>query len=165
MAKSRRRKYVKRYFVFALLVVFVLCPCIGWFDYWICKTKGWDSEEQWDEYTYNYGWLILFGFGLPISYVFASDPIAGKADGCFAFLVILTALLCTITDAWFWLLRGIVEKLPTELWFPPENQFPDILPWRLFGVIMTTSLHLKLVALGFLLIFGGTYAFTKKYVS
>lgn len=161
---KRRKKYVKRYFVFALLVVFVLCPSIAMFDYWFNAQGLWETKEQWDSYTFYYNWLIFVGFGVPISYVFASDRIAGKADGYFAFFILVTALIFTVTDFWFWVIRGIAEKLPTDAWFPPENSFPDILPWRLFGVTMTTSLHLKLVAVGFLLIFSGTYVFTKKYV-
>jgi len=159
-----KKKHHSRYVVFAFLIVFLFCPCVGWFDYWVCSSKGWESTQQWDAYTYNYGWLILVGFGVPICYAFASDPIAGSADGYFALLVIVTALICTISDFWFWILRGIYEKIPIDQWFPPQNEFPSILPWRLFNITLTTNMHLILVAIGFILIFGGAYAFTKKYV-
>lgn len=165
------REYsTKRYYVFALLVIFVVCPCIGGFDYTICRLGGLedsssliDNVVEWDTYIIVYTVLILIGFAVPLSYAFASDPIAGKKDGYFAFGSIATGLLFTITDFWFWIIKGLVEKIPWQQWLPPEHSFPAILPWRAFGIAMTTSKHIALVAVGVLIIFGAADYLTKKY--
>ena len=141
----------------------VLCPCVALFDYWL-SVRGWESKEQWDTYTFLINLLVFVGFGTPMAYVFATDKVAGDADAWLCIAVLATAFLFTISDFWFWVIRGVAEKIPLAEWFPAIGGFPDILPWRLFGIQMTTNLHLLLVAAGTLFIFGGTYAFNKKYV-
>jgi hypothetical protein len=161
-------KYSGRYFGFSLLIVFVLAPLVGWMDYQFALWHDggcFPTVTEWDTYTFFFmGCLVIGGFGGIISYVFRSDSIAGKADGYFSLGVIVASLVFTITDFWFWVLRGLHQRLPLTEWFPGEGYFPAILPWRFFGISMSTELHLFLVVVGFAVIFGGTHLFCKKYL-
>jgi len=163
--KKYPKKYRNRYIWYTLLIVFLLAPTVAWIDYWFSAwgwTKG--SVEKWDAYVNYFSFLILGAFGTIISYVFASGPKGGKADAVYAFSILVIVLLCMITDFWFWVIGGIMELKPPTQWFPPENMFPRIIPWRWFGIAMTTSLHLKIVAIGSLLIVAITFGFIKLFV-